>query len=155
MPKADIDAAFPNLASSDYTTTSPDDDGYNCFCWAIRQDKNDVWCSPTPIAGYYWPPGLARNATLITFIELYELEGGYVSCDNGTFEEGYEKIVLYVDATNEICHASRQLPSGKWTSKLGVLDDIEHDDPFVLEADYGPVLQFMKRPVPNAEATSS
>jgi hypothetical protein len=154
MPKADIDASLPNLAPSDYTITSPDDDNYNCFCWAIRGGKNDVWCSPTPIAGYYWPPGLSRNATLITFIELYELEGRYVTCDNGDLEAGYEKIALYVDATNEICHAARQLPSGTWTSKLGVLDDIEHENPFVLEADYGPVIQFMKRAVPNAKAKS-
>ena len=29
--------------------------------------------------------------------------------------------------TLEVTHAARQLPSGKWTSKLGDADDIEHN----------------------------
>jgi hypothetical protein len=43
-------------------------------------------------------------------------------------------------------HASRQLPSAKWTSKLGGSEDIEHDTPDdVAGGIYGEVVQIMKR----------
>jgi len=45
-------------------------------------------------------------------------------------------------------HAARQLPDGKWTSKLGQLEDITHGTTDVIEGgDYGEVVQFMKRPI--------
>jgi hypothetical protein len=146
MSQSDIRNDFPNLSAADYLITSPEDDGYNCFCWAIRSGKNDVWCSPTPIPGYYWPSGLARNAKLETFIELYRLEGNFEPCADGSLETGFEKVALYVDRSDKVSHAARQLDSGKWTSKLGVLDDIEHVNTSVLEADYAAsVRQFLKR----------
>jgi len=40
------------------------------------------------------------------------------------------------------------LPSGKWTSKLGRLEDIEHDTPDdVAGGVYGEVAGFMKRAI--------
>lgn len=42
--------------------------------------------------------------------------------------------------------SDRQLPDGKWTSKLGALEDIEHDRLDALEGDdYGRVVAYMKR----------
>ncbi|MCG8587287.1 MAG: hypothetical protein MI757_21490 [Pirellulales bacterium] len=45
-------------------------------------------------------------------------------------------------------HAARQLPDGRWTSKLGKAEDIEHDSANdVAGGLYGEVVEFMKRPV--------
>ena len=45
-------------------------------------------------------------------------------------------------------HVARQLTNGKWTSKLGRCEDIEHDTPDdVADGVYGEVMQFMQRPI--------
>jgi hypothetical protein len=36
-------------------------------------------------------------------------------------------IAFFVDGDGQLAHAARQLQSGRWTSKLGDLEDIEHD----------------------------
>jgi hypothetical protein len=47
---------------------------------------------------------------------------------------------------NQSEHAARQLGTGRWTSKLGPDEDIEHDDVDALEGDhYGVVVRIMKR----------
>jgi hypothetical protein len=56
-------------------------------------------------------------------------------------------VALYGTALT-YTHAARQLPTGKWTSKLGKGEDIEHDTPEdVAGGVYGDVMQIMKRPV--------
>ena len=43
-------------------------------------------------------------------------------------------------------HAARQRPGGKWTSKLGKAEDIEHDTPDVVAGGlYGEVVLIMRR----------
>jgi hypothetical protein len=43
-------------------------------------------------------------------------------------------------------HATRQLETGKWTSKLGNEEDIEHDLPELVGGGvYGEIALFMKR----------
>jgi hypothetical protein len=44
-------------------------------------------------------------------------------------------------------HAARQLPSGRWTSKLGPMEDIEHALHDLTGMAYGSVVLVMKRPV--------
>ena len=62
-------------------------------------------------------------------------------------EPGFEKVALHGDIFF-YSHAARQLPDGKWTSKLGKDQDIEHDTPFdVAGGLYGEVVQIMKGPV--------
>lgn len=59
----------------------------------------------------------------------------------------YEKIAIYVDDSGDPSHAARQTSSGKWTSKIGELEDIEHGSLSDLEGEaYGTVAQIMKRP---------
>ena len=41
---------------------------------------------------------------------------------------------------------ARQLDSGKWASKLGKLEDIEHDLTGVEGKVYGKVAQYLKKP---------
>lgn len=43
---------------------------------------------------------------------------------------------------------ARQLPTGRWTSKLGGSEDIEHASPTELEGDmYGTVVLYMRKPI--------
>ena len=72
-------------------------------------------------------------------------EIGFDECDDGSLESGYEKIAIYGSALM-YTHAARQLADGKWTSKLGQLEDITHATPNdIAGGDYGEVVQFMKR----------
>ena len=76
---------------------------------------------------------------------------GYERCEDGTLEDDIEKIALYARA-DQVQHATRQLPSGRWTSKLGDDCDIEHErDALTSSANagggvqYGEVAGFMCR----------
>jgi len=66
-------------------------------------------------------------------------------------EEGFEKIALYTFG-GEPTHAAKQLPDGRWKSKLGDWEDIEHNTVKAVEDDsmYGEAVQYMKRPISNA-----
>lgn len=71
---------------------------------------------------------------------------GYEPCDDGSLEAGVEKIAIYGDALGMALHVARQIQSGRWTSKMGDLADIEHDEPEDVEsALYGTVRRYMAR----------
>ena len=54
--------------------------------------------------------------------------------------------MIYGDDLGEVRHAARQVPNGKWASKMGDLADIEHDSPEVVEGVlYGTVQRYMFR----------
>ncbi len=123
MNRQGIEACFPNLPTHGYDITSPATTDYNCIAWAA-QDIDACWW-PDPFQLYFWPPDVPRLETLDAFIKAYELQG-YSCCQNSNYEDGREKIALYVDANGKPTHAARQLKTGYWTSKLGALEDIEH-----------------------------
>ena len=73
---------------------------------------------------------------------------GYEACPDESLEAGFDKVAIYGFGFF-YTHAARQLPNGKWTSKLGKAEDIEHDSPDdVAGGIYGEVVQFMRRPRP-------
>jgi hypothetical protein len=138
----DITSIFPNLRSESYQETSPPTITYNCIAWAAG--KKDRWWEP--VIGYYWPLPVPQLRTVQVAIRAFKVLG-YTECDNSEVEKGYEKIAIYGEQ-DDYTHAARQLGNGKWTSKLGQLEDIEHD---TLEAltgiEYGQVAIVMKRPL--------
>jgi len=145
MSVQEIETYFPRLRTEGYTITSPETEEYNCIAWAA-DDTTEKW-DPNPTSGRYWPPQVPRTLDLESFVKLYEVEGGYVPCADGSIEEGFEKIVIFLNLSREVSHAAKQLPSGQWTSKLGNLEDIEHNTLWSLEGDtYGFVAQYLKRP---------
>lgn len=78
-------------------------------------------------------------------VKLFQLLG-YSSCNTDALEPGFEKVALF-GSTLLYTHAARQLPVGKWTSKLGKLEDIEHNQPEDIAGGvYGEVMEIMKRP---------
>jgi hypothetical protein len=59
-----------------------------------------------------------------------------------------EWVALFASADGNYTHAARQLPSGKWTSKLGTWEDIEHDSVEAVGGGaYGELVARLFRPV--------
>jgi hypothetical protein len=137
---------FPDLARIGYRVTSPPDPTYNCIGWAAG--VADTWWWPDPGGYDYWPPGVPRQETLDAFIRAFETLG-YVPCPDGTPEAGWQKVALYA-LSGIPTHAARQLPGGRWTSKLGPEDDIEHDLDGLVGPLYGVPIQILRRPHPSA-----
>lgn len=95
----------------------------------------------------YWPVTSGPDEYGIAALQQAFRALGFADCDSGEQEPGHEKIALY-GSTLLYTHVARQLPTGKWTSKLGRSEDIEHDSPDDLFGGaYGDVVQFMKRQI--------
>jgi hypothetical protein len=144
---AHLEALFPGLRGSAYQVTSPANDVYNCIAWAAGETVRWWWPDLPPKR--YWPAGVVRDETLAAFQQAFE-SLGYAVCAGEALEAGFEKVALYAQADGFPMHAARQLSSGRWTSKLGELEDIEHGLRDLEGAEYGTVVLLMKRPLRTA-----
>jgi hypothetical protein len=143
MDKLALMVDFPKLAPPErFEITSPRTVAYNCIAWAAGETQRKWW--PDKMGVAYWPKGVPREATLAAFVAAYATLG-YRECDNGKLEPGCEKIAIFTKPAGTPAHAARQLPNGRWTSKLGNEFDIEHDLPGVECSQYGLVRQYLKR----------
>ncbi len=142
-----IEEVFPALRGTGYVVTSPQDKKYNCIAWAAGDTKQAWWPdeADTPDSAY-WPPGVPREESLAAFRQAFEALG-YVVSDDDRLEAGFEKVALFA-LLGVPKHAARQLPGGRWTSKLGEWEDIEHGLHDLTGMAYGSVVQVLKRPVP-------
>jgi len=71
---------------------------------------------------------------------------GYQVCPSADWEPGSEKVVIYAKEATPT-HAARQRPDGRWTSKLGALEDVIHDSVESLAGEiYGNAAMFLRRP---------
>jgi hypothetical protein len=137
----DLEEDFPGLRGGHYTPTSPVDPAYNCVAWAVGDTK--YFWDDVGVRGYYWPPGLSPD-TLSGWLEVFRLHG-YSETTDRSFDPRYEKLAIYVNQTGSPQHVARQKASGKWTSKMGKGQDIEHELQ-VIEGDlYGKVDVIMQR----------
>jgi hypothetical protein len=135
LPKND----FPRLTDANHRITSPANPEYNCVAWAAGDTEH--WWQP----GLFWPAIPVPDDYGIGTLEQAFLALGFQECANGDPEAGFEKVALY-GSSLFYTHAARQLASGKWTSSLGLSEDIEHDHPEdVAGGLYGELVQFMKR----------
>ncbi len=113
---------FPQLTDANARVTSPRNVEYNCIAWAMNDDAR--WWEP----GIFWPSNSEPGELGIAVLEALFHDQGFVDCDSPDSEPGFEKVALY---GNNLfyTHAARQLSNGRWTSKLGKWEDIEHDSP--------------------------
>jgi len=131
---------FPKLRDEAFRETSDADEEYNCIAWAA--EVTDEWWDPNGV----WPDGVPQNYEAGSFVEMYERHG-FIECNDVELEAGFDKVVIYIKG-REVTHAARQLPNGKWTSKLGSDDDIEHDNlSDIAGGDYGEPARYLKRPI--------
>jgi hypothetical protein len=146
-----LEEQIPALATSPYTVESESTTDYNCIGWALG-DCCRYW-SPALEGGYHWPKDLPLGIPVVDVVATVFRRAGYVECSDATFEPGVEKVVIYADDLREVRHAARQLPDGRWASKMGDLADINHEDLEPLEgAFFGKVTLIMARD-PNAPAS--
>ncbi len=139
-----IEAIFPGLSRSLYRVTSPVSRDYNCIAWAAGDTTHWWWPDPDNDA-IFWPAGVALVETLDAFVAAFATLG-YAPCSGDELENGFEKVALFAKQGLPT-HAARQLPSGRWTSKLGWREDIEHDLHAVSGDLYGTVMLLLKRPL--------
>jgi hypothetical protein len=130
------------LERSTFDITSCETEEYNCIAWAAYDTER--WWWP---AGGFWPAGAPEEEKTDAFERAYETVG-FVKCEDSQLEAGFEKVAIY-ELKGVPTHAARQLASGRWTSKLGALEDVEHPLDGLVVDDYGAPVRFMKRRRPS------
>ena len=135
-------ATFPRLSESNFRITSPRTAEYNCVAWVAGEKTR--WWWPDPMNIYYWPPGVERRQVVGAFMEAFRTLG-YRECSSGVKERGFEKIAIYADHAGVPVHLAKQLDTGNWSSKIGSLEDMEHDMEGLSGVSYGEIVIFMKR----------
>ena len=140
-----LEELFPGLLKGNYRFTSPKDTHYNCIAWAAGDTEKWWWPGPK-VNEEYWPPGVTREVSLTVFREVFA-SLGYQVCQEEESELGFEKIALFGDSQGKPTHAARQLPNGRWASKLGRREDLEHALHDLAGTVYGSVVLIMRRPV--------
>ena len=103
-----LELRYPKLRSSGYLLTSPKTPNYNCVAWAAGETNRPWWPIPYDTAPYYWPLGEQDDESLEVFIECFK-SLGYEICDDENFEEGFEKVAIYIDEEGLL----------KWPPKTG------------------------------------
>jgi hypothetical protein len=130
---------FPELRGSDFRLTSRATALYNCIAWAVGVN-DDWWEYRHP---YTWPKA-PRNPTVAAAIAVF-VGQGFEQCADASPEVGWHKVAVYGDASG-YTHAAKQLPNGRWSSKLGKLQDIEHDTlESLYNTDYGKVVCILRK----------
>lgn len=138
----DIEAVLPGLVGTGYSEESLATDVYNCIAFAFGDTKN--WWWPKIGFGIYWPPGFPLNDSVDTLISIFEVHG-YTGCDIADSDPGYERVAIY-SLDGRFKHAARQLASGRWASKLGEEQDIEHERAEHAQCrDYGALTHVLRR----------
>ncbi len=137
-----LEKYYPNLKNTQYTITSEDTIDYNCIAWAA--EDNQTWWWPDASEQNYWPPNIPRRETLDAFIKAFQTLG-YQRCNiSSELEIDFQKIAIYGLDTRPT-HMARQLNNGKWTSKIGNWEDIEHELEALEGNTYGKVIFMMKK----------
>lgn len=142
---------FENLKDGEFRKTSERDADYNCIAYAAG-DQTRRWWPSKESSKHYWPKGAPKTVSVKSFVTAFK-KLGYVPCDSAAFEEGFEKVAIFVTHVSKPftpvgtpTHMAIQWPNGEWRSKLGGSQDIAHK---TLEAiggwQYGEVKQILKR----------
>jgi hypothetical protein len=143
---------IPNLSDLNGCIVSPSSNRYNCIAWAADDVTRWWWPDAIMLARKlcYWPPNVPIEVTFNAFFQAYGTLG-YQRCADGSLEHGFQKIAIYgqrnMFGVMEPTHAAYQLPDGRWSSKLGPHEDIQHDTLAAVSGPtYGVAVFFMRRP---------
>ena len=140
----DLEKIFPGLRGAAYRITSPRDKRYNCIAWAAGDTRTCWW--PSDDDRDTWPAGVSKEETVASFQEAFATLG-YTVCARrkSSLTSRRSRCLLMKMIIRR--HPARQLPDGRWTSKLGELEDIEHELHDLTGTEYGTVALLMKRPL--------
>ena len=152
----DLDLMLPGLRSTPYSVTSDATPAYNCVSWAVGETHR--WWEPSDSTSKYWPAGVPRDDSVEALQDALATVG-FTPCDDGQLEPDFVKLAIFADDEG-YTHVARQLPSGRWTSKLGRDRDIEHELHALTSHRslspsyrYGEIVGFMQRPREDGEET--
>ena len=136
-----LTVACPRLTAHNHRVASPATIDYNCIAWAAGDVEH--WWQP----GVFWPIQAQPEDYGVGVLEQLFKALGYEDCRMDIdIEPGFDKVALFGHSLY-YTHAARQLPNGKWTSKLDKAEDIEHDTPHDIAGGlYGELARIMKRP---------
>jgi hypothetical protein len=144
---------FPKLQGDGAQKTSEATRQYNCIAWSAARDKNQWWQPLREEPWDYWPEDVPDDFSFESFVLIFE-KRGYEKCLDSTLELFYKKVAIYADADG-FTHVSDQLSSGAWTSKLGDLEDVQHNSLEALEGDigvgYGQIKQILRKRCANMD----
>ena len=149
MSRTRIRVGFPRLNRTPFFLTSPATPQYNCIAWAVGDERRWWWPVSEPHREAYWPAGVARRVEISTFIAAFATLG-YEPCPSADLEPGFEKVALFADPHGTPTHAAKQLGTGRWSSKLGPEEDIDHSIYGLEGGVYGTVVQYIRRPIPRS-----
>ena len=136
---------FPNLTGDNHVVTSSESLRYNCIAWSYDGSQTRAMWPAIP-DDYFWPDGVREEESVNSFASLFQ-RIGYVVCPSFEHEAGFQKIVIYAEDDDPL-HVAHELPSGRWSSKLGDWEDIEHESPMTLaDGRYGRPVVAMRRSV--------
>jgi hypothetical protein len=139
---------FPVLTDADWVAPpSAATRRYNCIAWSVGRSDRKWW--PDRWGVGQWFPNVPRIETVAGFLLGYTSVGYAIAAD-GTLEAGIEKLALYakMGPAGDLIptHAAYQLDNGRWTSKLGDFEDIEHFQTGTLDGpQYGSVILYLQR----------
>ena len=134
-----VENSFPNLTADGYQVTSPQSLEYNCIAWAAGDHTQWWW----PADDAFWPTK-DRAVTEAVFVKAFATLG-YAPAASEHLESGWDRVARYAQ-DGRVTHAARQLPNGRWTSKLGYDVDLEHDLRGLEGIVYGCVVRILRRP---------
>jgi hypothetical protein len=142
--KAEIEQLFPNLCGTSWAIKSRRTKRYNCLAWGAGE-KHRRWDYNIP---WFWPPGVSRLPGIAYLVGAYQVFG-FVVCNQNQclkYDPICDTIVLY-ELNCYGTHAARLVHNEMWSSKLGDLEDIQHETPEALSGSlYGNPAVYMKRP---------
>jgi hypothetical protein len=137
-----FDDDFPGLRATGAEVSEEADPEFNCIGWAVGVKE---WLWPPLLPASAWPDGILRQVSVDAF-EAFFATYRFAPCDSEDVEEGMERVALFATAAGIPMHAARQLPSGRWTSKMGEYEVIEHALRALQGDLYGRVVRFFQRP---------
>jgi len=134
-------AYFPNINKKNHTVESDQCGNHNCIAYAAGVTNKKWWPVIHPDA--YWPPHVPYTESPDSFIRAFETIG-YKQCADGAYEKDKEKVAFFTLA-GRVKHAALLLSDSTWASKLGDMEDIEHELNAVGGGEYGTPTVFMER----------
>ncbi len=136
---------LPNLHAllQDDDFKSPPTIAYNCVGYAVGDPR---WWQPSGDEGHVWLNDLpVGDYSVAQYVDMFK-RFGFLPCAGMEPEVGFEKLAVFGNQ-GEFEHVAIQLSDGRWISKLGDLEDIQHPAAQNLEGNfYGKIDIILKRP---------
>jgi hypothetical protein len=141
-------SALPNSLVEPLHITSLETGQYNCISWALGITDFPIW--PIDEKPYNWPSNLPLIESMENFITFFKMHG-FEYCENEKPKKDFELIAIF-EKDGLPTHTCRLLKNGYWTSKIGILEDVQHNLFAISGGIYGEPSVFMKKKITVASA---